>query len=200
MRIIAKAFDTWHLTSNYYKDESVVYNANPNFSIVKEYASNLSKYRKTPYYNKKTNNYEIFGLVVIGNYMYPIELSTDSTSFTLNSNFNSAIRFNITHFVDHRAKYKWCTNPILDKEENIFPDMTFGIVLFFRDYYYKFGNINITTLPKNNGFYDLFTPEFIWQEVSMYIAKEKDLPTNISDIDKLQQAGFDKKTSFRKVK
>lgn len=197
MRIIAKAFDTWHLTSNYYKDESVVYNANPNFSIVKEYATNVLKYRRGTH-QYKNGNYELFGLVVIGNYMYPIQVTVNSLLFNLDTGLNHLKLFDVSSFSDSRAKYKWCTNPILDKEENIFPDMTFGIVLFFRDYYYKFGNINITTLPKNNGFYDLFTPEFIWQEVSMYIAKEKDLPTNISDIDKLQQAGFDKKTSFRK--
>jgi len=72
-----------------------------------------------------------------------------------------------------------------------------------RDIDHDLNSININPRLKEYGMEKILDPFNAYQEISQfyetYLIKEKEVPVKISDIDKIHQHGFDKKTSFRKM-
>lgn len=200
MRIIGKRNDSWHNLSNIYgQDNRAVYSQDTTFVKLKD-----TKYwEKYHFYTQQDSPLNVFhhtALVLVGDYAYPVSITSDQRIGFMSVSDNGTLSLGHKQFVVKPVRPRsWRKSAVLpEKMDNPEPDVKFGIL--FLD-----GSANnwlwkdpvITQLPKHNGFYTMFPPEFIWQEIAMSLSKDVDTPLAVSDDVKIQQAGFDLKTSFR---
>lgn len=205
MKILAKVYDVWHSVSHIHgSDTKATYCQNTLVTTLK-----TTKYwemfrRQT--FHCSDNSWEHTALALIGDYCYPITIITESARPLSEDQFKDSgelFHHIVPKLLIKKYEDRWPArifgnrHVLEDKMPNPIPEVKFGILILDRASNLLLTDPIITKLPKPNGFYELFSPEFIWQEISMSLAKEADIPVDVSDIDKLQQAGFDVKTSFR---
>ncbi len=203
MRIIAKRNDSWHNLSNIYgQDNKAVYTQDTNFVKLKD-TKYWEKYRRSTVGIE--GRFHHTALVLIGDYAYPVSIISNTVVGWLSVWDNGLLSTSHQYFTfealdqSHWYAYRGAANALLpDKMDNPEPEVKFGII--FLD-----GSRNVTlwkdpvinSLPKHNGFYTMFPPEFIWQEIAMSLSKDLEVPSAVTNDVKIQQAGFDLKTSFR---
>lgn len=201
MKIIAKINDLWHTVSNVYgADNKVVYHQK---SKVSELDTTIywQLYRRAAYQIGE-GKVQYTALVLIGDYCYPVTVFTDTflrdTDFTDNASLWKYRSISFAKYKDEWPHRVFGDRHVLeDKMPNPIPSVKFGILFLARSINVLWEDPVINLMPKGNNFYDLFPPELVWQEISMSLAKDNEVPVVVDDVVKLQQAGFDAKTSFR---
>lgn len=200
MRILAKRNDSWHnLSAMYGQDNRAVYSQDTSFVKLKD-----TKYwEKYHFYTQQDHTLNVFhhtALVLVGDYAYPVSITSDQCIGFMSVSDNGTLSLGHKQFVVKPVKPRsWRKSVVLpEKMDNPEPDIKFGILFLdgsHNNWVWK--DPVITQLPKHNRFYTMFPPEFIWQEIAMSLSKDVDTPLAVSDDVKIQQAGFDLKTSFR---
>lgn len=101
----------------------------------------------------------------------------------------------------YTKKYRYSYIDIQKKEEIYDNDLEYPIYVSFRQEKYSKNLTELKKFPilKQYDFHNVYSAEEIWIHISNWLSRSKNIPNNQTNKEKIVSAGFDLKTSFRKM-